>query len=247
MKFWCTPALAIVLLLLVLLPHKGDSKIIPLRRGSVTVVIEPVFNGQPLKLADQYYVNEHGDTLFIDLLRFYVTNLKITTGALIVADSNSHLVDAEDAATLSFVVSSVPAGSFTTLQFMVGVDSVANTSGANSGDLDPSKGMYWAWNSGYIMAKLEGHSAVCKTLHHAFEFHIGGFIPPYNAVRNVKLKLAEPMAILNGCNTIIKIKADVAAWFKGNVDLSKFNDVVIPGKEANVVADKYAQMFSIDQ
>lgn len=247
MKFWYSLSFIILLQLLCLVTGNSYCGADPLTPGSVTIVIEPVFNGQPLQLGNQYYVNQHGDTVYIDLFRFYITNLKIVTGERVVADTNNHLVDAEADSTLKFSVRHVPSGQCSSLQFMIGVDSIANTSGANGGDLDPSKGMYWAWNTGYIMAKLEGHSAVCKTLHHAFEFHIGGYMPPYNAVREVKVKLADPVAIMNGCTTIIKIKADVAAWFGGNLDLSKLNDVVIPGKEANIIADNYSKMFSADQ
>ena len=212
--------------------------------GSLTVVIEPVFNGMPLKLADQYYLNEHGDTLYIDLFRFYITNLKCNGGSKSTVDVNSHLVDAEDKETTAFRVDHLPEGTYSSLEFTVGVDSTANTNGANSGDLDPAKGMYWAWNSGYIMAKLEGRSKKCATFHHVFEFHVGGYMPPYNAARNVTLQLPHAVTVKSGVKNLIRIKADAAAWFSGLVDLSKFNDVVIPGKEACMMADKYMHMFS---
>lgn len=230
-----------------MLPAGSYGKIPPLRHGWVTIVIEPVFNGQPLMLAGESYVDEHGDTMYIDQFRFYITHIKLSVGSLTAEDTNSHLVDAENPATNTFRVNDIYAGSFTSMDMTIGVDSIANTSGANGGDLDPAKGMYWAWNTGYIMAKLEGRSNVCKTLHHAFEFHIGGYKPPYNAARTVNVKFKHDIYVLNGCNTIIKIKADAAAWFKGNLDLSKLNDVVMPGKDANTIADNYAQMFSIDQ
>ncbi len=236
----------IVFLVLILAPVSSFGKTIPLNRGWITVIIDPVFNGEPLKMADQLYVNEHGDTIYIDLFRFYITNMRLSSESTTVSDTVSHLVDAEDEASATFHINNVPAGSYTSLQFTVGVDSITNTSGANGGDLDPAKGMYWVWNSGYIMAKLEGHSRVCKTLHHAFEFHIGGYMPPFNAARLVNVKLSHPVVVLNGCNTIVRLKADVAAWFKGNLDLSKLNSVVIPGKEANIIADNYAQMFSVE-
>lgn len=214
--------------------------------GRVTIIIDPVFNGSPLQLSDKYYINEHGDTLYIDLFRFYITNLKLSSGNMFVPDTNGHLVDAEDKETLTFHIDNVPAGKYTSLHFVVGVDSIANTSGANGGDLDPSKGMYWAWNSGYIMAKLEGHSNVCKTFHHGFEFHIGGYMSPYNAARTVQIQLRNSIDIGTGSNPVIHIKANAAAWFKGNLNLSEFNSVVIPGKEANIIADKYARMFSTE-
>jgi hypothetical protein len=233
----------VIIQFLLVLPYGSFGKALPLSRGRITIIIEPIFNGEPLVLADQYYVDGHGDSLYIDLMRFYISQINLTFNNVISDDTNSHLVDASDPATCTFHVDNISAGAYISMQFFVGVDSVANTSGANGGDLDPAKGMYWAWNTGYIMAKMEGHSKVCKTLHHAFEFHIGGYMPPYNAVRAVNLKFPHVVTVLNGCNTIVRIKADAAAWFK-SVDLSKLNDVVMPGKDANIIADNYAQMFS---
>jgi hypothetical protein len=219
------------------------------KTGRVTLIITPMFNSKPLKLNNQYYVNENGDTLYIDLFRFYMTNFGLTDAQSFKeyqCKDSDHLVDAEDTASEKFSLD-VPAGEYSELSFIAGVDSVANTSGANNGDLDPVKGMYWAWNSGYIMAKLEGHSKVCKTLHQAFEFHIGGYMPPYNTARGVSLELPHTISVKAGGNTIIRIRANAAAWFSGLLDLATTNDIVIPGKEAAMMADNYAQMFTIEE
>lgn len=212
----------------------------------VTVRIYPVFDGKQLILDTENYTNEHGNLLTISLFRFYITHLKlhVTGTSDYVTPEGSHLIDAQDTTTCSFSFS-VPLGTFDSVSFVTGVDSADNTSGANSGDLDPAKGMYWAWNSGYIMAKLEGNSAVCKTIHKAFEFHIGGYMPPYNAMRQVNLPLGETVTIENGKRSTININADAARWFAHGLDLSVTNSVLIPGRAACEIADNYSGMFSI--
>lgn len=213
--------------------------------GTVKIVFEPVFNGKPLKLSTQPYVNEHGDTLFVDLLKFYVTDVTLSSGIQSSVDANRHLMDA--GAWLYFYIGSMKSGDYSDLDFVVGVDSIMNTNGANAADLDPAREMYWAWNSGYIMAKLEGHSDKCKTLHHAFEFHIGGFQPPYDAERTVHLKLPKKISVKDGSSVTITIEADADAWFSGGVDLAKVNSIVTPGKDATMMADRYAKMFRIKE
>ena len=37
----------------------------------------------------------------------------------------------------------------------LGVDSLRNVTGVQTGALDPAMDMYWTWNTGYVMAKLE--------------------------------------------------------------------------------------------
>jgi hypothetical protein len=210
--------------------------------NTVKIVIRPTFNGKPLKLEKQYYVNTHGDTFYIDGFRFYISNISFTGQS----DVNAHLFDAEDSSTYSFFIKNAPAGNFAAMQLVIGVDSIANTSGANEGDLDPSKGMYWAWNTGYIMAKLEGRSKVCRTLHSAFEFHIGGYMPPFNTARTVTLKAPANFQGSKAGMPVVYLNADIAAWFTG-VDLSQLNSIVIPGDEAMKIADNYAKMLSIEE
>ncbi|MFI5196775.1 MAG: MbnP family protein [Chitinophagales bacterium] len=226
------------------IPAPSVARTPPIDGGHITIIIEPVYNGKPLKLANQYYVNGHGDTLYIDLFKFYISNVKLSAGSSYVSYPDRHLIDAENITSLAFHIDNIPSGSFTSMQFMVGVDSTTNTLGANYGDPDTAKGMYRGGNSGYIMAKLEGRSKVCKTLRHVFEFHIGGYMTPYNAARIAKIELAKTIDVKNGKNIIIRIKADAAAWFR-EIDLSKVNRIVTPGKEACRIADNYAQMFSL--
>jgi len=214
--------------------------------GTLSIIIEPVFNGQPIVLNEQQYVNKHGDTLTIDLLKFYITNFQLLSTEGTFTDSAAHLADAERPASCTFEIRNTKEGDYVAIQFTLGVDSTTNTNGANGGDLDPAKGMYWAWNTGYVMAKLEGRSDVCRTLHHAFEFHIGGYMPPYNAAREVQLQLPAPITIRSGGNKTIKISADVAAWFDG-ISLVKTNSVMIPGKEACDMANRYMRMFAVKE
>ena len=216
-------------------------------KGRVVFVIEPFFNSKPLLLDSGQYVTENKDTLSISLFRFYVTQITFQYSDSIRKFNSpgcSHLYDAEDKSTDSFSFY-MPVASFDNVSFTLGVDSLHNTNGANGGDLDPARGMYWAWNTGYIMAKLEGTSKACKTLHNAFEFHIGGYMPPYNTARRVRLEIPGKLNVEAGKNVIIRLKADVAAWFNGNLDLATTNSIVIPGQKAAAMADNYAKMFTL--
>jgi hypothetical protein len=240
---------AMLLFLVVMLPvscfaQGSDIILSPKDTDKAEIDIRALFKGSPLVLSEHYYVNEHGDTLYIDAFRFYISNISFIgrRNALL---TNNHLFDAADTNTYSFLVKNIPPGIYDSMQFTIGVDSIANVSGANEGDLDPVKGMYWAWNSGYIMAKLEGHSKVCKTLHHGFEFHIGGYMPPYNTARTVKLKIPEYFEVGRSLPAI-SLTADAAKWFSGNLDLAKTNNIAIPGKDAAMMADNYARMLFIE-
>lgn len=215
----------------------------PLRaQATVTIQVKPVYGKEPLRIADKCYTTPHGDSAFIDAFRFYMTHINLGNNS----KTADKLIDADDTATTRITLN-VPPGDYSQLSFVLGVDSADNTNGANSGELDPAKGMYWAWNTGYIMAKIEGRSPVCKTVHHVFEFHIGGYMPPYNTARTVRLALPSPLHLQKGDAAAIILTADAATWFSDNLDLAATNSILIPGKAAAAMADKYALMFSVTE
>jgi hypothetical protein len=216
----------------------------PKDTDKIEIDIRATFNGNTLIPGNKAYVNAHGDTFYIDAFRFYISNISFI-GNRNVTVTNVHLFEVADTNSYSFLLKNIPPDVYNSIQFVVGVDSIANTSGANEGDLDPTKGMYWAWNSGYIMAKLEGHSRVCKTLHNAFEFHIGGYLPPNNAARIVTLKIPDYFQMGRPSLPTITLNADLSAWFR-DIDLAKVNSILTPGKEAMIMADNYAKMFTIE-
>ncbi len=213
--------------------------------GTLRITIAPQFAGQPLVLADRLYGTPAGDSLYVDLLRFYLTALQLEGEGSDYREQDSyHLVDAEDSSSQTIVLQHVPAGRYATLRFTVGTDSLTNVSGAMGGDLDPTRGMYWAWNTGYINVKLEGRSNACPTLHHAFEFHIGGYMPPNQTARRLVLPLNK-LAIRENKTTSIRVIADLAQFF-GPVQLATTNQVMIPSRIAAQLADYFQRVFTVE-
>lgn len=215
--------------------------------GSILIRVIPVFASEQIVSSEKAFHSAEGYPLYIDEFRFYLSAISFKSVWNEFAEQNSyHLVDAADNASQVFQINGVKAGSYHTISLSIGVDSLTNVSGALDGDLDPTLGMYWTWNTGYINAKLSGRSSACKTLHQAFEFHIGGYSPPYNALRKVTLGLQD-FSVRPGEATEIEIIADAAAWLEGpaRIDLSLINNVVIPGKESMQIADNYADMLRV--
>lgn len=193
------------------------------------------------------YKNSLGQTYSISKFRYYVGQfeLKDRNGKVFYADEY-HLIDQDELNSAKFTLKNVPIWNYDSISFIIGVDSLRNCSGLQEGDLDPLKGMFWAWNTGYIFLKLEGHSSASQSNGEVFEFHIGGYKAPSNAIRKVKLKILDvrvsdeklPMKEL-------VIKTDVAQILKQPVDIdfSKMSSVV-DHKNAELVADNYSDMFS---
>ena len=202
--------------------------------------VAPSFDTQSLVLNQSKYITTKNDTLSIITLKFYISNiiLEYENGEVFKEPKSVHLIDVEEANTLNFKMKNTPNLKINKISFAIGIDSVTNVSGNFDGDLNPSLGMYWAWNSGYINMKLEGKSNSCKSLKKDFQFHIGGYLPKQNALQKVILNVPENA-------TKIQIKVDVSKWLN-EVSLKEINSVMIPSEKAIVMASYYKNMFKVN-
>lgn len=202
---------------------------------SNTFAFHPSFSNQTLK-ADSYYKLNATDSVQITAFKFYISELELINDSKTVWKEkvSYHLVDAFDEKTLALQIpSNIP---FSKLKFQLGIDSLTNVSGAMGGDLDPTKGMYWTWQSGYINFKLEGNSNLCKTRHNEFQFHLGGYQTPVNCLQTVFLQVKSP--------TNIKLNIDVEKFFQ-YIQLSQLNHIMSPSKEAVELSGKITETFRV--
>lgn len=188
---------------------------------------EPMFNEQHLVLNDTFYkINNGQDSVQITKLKFYISSVQFyNNDKLVFAEKNSyHLIDASNSNTLHINVNlpSTSITKFNAIKFNIGIDSATNAKGALGGELDPTKGMYWAWHSGYINLKLEGTSNICNTRNNVFEFHLGGFTYPNNSLQTVQLNLT------NKTNATISVDINK---FLSKINLAKTNAIMTPSKE----------------
>jgi hypothetical protein len=194
--------------------------------------------GTQLLIIDSVEYEVNGDTLSFETLKFYIGHIIFEKeGNIVWKDSVTyHLLDASNKSSLSLTIKSPPNLSFDKVKFDLGVDSLSNVSGALSGDLDPTKGMYWAWNSGYVNFKLEGNSKICPSRNNAFQFHLGGYMAPFKTVQNIEIKCSNTMGIVN-------LKMDLMGFLRG-IDLSKQYSILSPSKTSVELAQKVSNIFS---
>jgi len=132
----------------------------PTPTGKVKLEFNNVVGGSNLNMNSQWYKNAHGDSFQVSKFNYYISNIQLNgpDGATYTEADSYHLLQQSDAASLSFDMALVPAKRYNSITLTIGVDSLHNVSGAQQGALDPSNGMYWSWNTGYIMLKFEGIS-----------------------------------------------------------------------------------------
>jgi hypothetical protein len=217
--------------------------------GTLKITFQNLVAGNPIVLNTTTYVNPFLEIYTIKKFRYYISNVTAGGGGNTTAESNSyHLIDQSIPSSLTFSFP-VNVGTSSSLSFVLGVDSIRNVSGAQTGALDPTNDMFWTWSSGYVMAKMEGNSPASTLVNNLFEFHIGGFSGVNNVLKTINLTMPSGQAldIHEGKTSEIIIHADANSWWQGSNDMriSANPSITSPGILAKQMSDNYRNMFTV--
>ena len=242
------PALALAVVLSISsCKQKEDPQ--PVTANSVKFEFTNQVDGVALEL-NKNYVTAGGETYKINMYRYYISNIVLTAkdGKTYTEAESYHLIDQSKPDSRKFTISNVPVGEYTSVTFMIGVDSFRNTDGAQSGALDVDNDMFWDWNTGYVMAKMEGISPSSPKPDSTFRFHISGFAGPNKAI--VTKTLAFPNnAVVSGSNIPnVHIFGEVQEWFKAPnvISFTTYYDLMMVTAKTKQIADNYSDMFKVD-
>jgi hypothetical protein len=141
------------------------------KTGAIKFSMDYQYDANPITFASKNYVNAGNDTFTINALRHYLSNITlVSTVGSKVNLGTYHLLDALNPNSSTFTVDNVPAGHYKSMQISLGVDSARNYGGLQEGALDPSWGMFWTWNTGYIFFRINGNRPQGKS----YSYDIGG-------------------------------------------------------------------------
>ena len=210
-----------------------------------TIQIEHVVGHQKLKLDSVEYLNALNQKFTVTKFKYYISQIILKTNDAKVFRSNStYLIDEENASSKNIVLKKIPSNNYISIEFIIGVDSLHNCSGAQSDALDPILGMFWTWKSGYIFLKLEGKSEASSAPAHLLEYHIGGYKWPDNCIRSIKINLESTSK--NKKFSSIKLKADVLQILENPLSIDfRTLPTVNNQLHATQMADNYKDLFSV--
>jgi len=204
---------------------------------NLPIAFQLVLGNFSLLLNDTSNLPQTNENLNIETLKFYISKVQLyQIDSLAFEEQLSfHLIDISNPSSLKFSIKIPKNLSYNRIQFYMGIDSITNVSGVMGGDLDPIKGMYWTWQSGYINFKLEGKSKLCKTKNNLFQFHLGGYQIPNSCLQTINLEALEEHPIF--------IKMDIEKFIK-SIDLVKLNHIMSPSAEAVKLSEYLVTCFS---
>ncbi|HRG58588.1 MAG TPA: hypothetical protein PK323_06480 [Bacteroidia bacterium] len=216
--------------------------------GNINIDFDNVVGSNDLVLNTSTYTNAAGNTFNVSKFIYYISNIKLTKidGNKFIEKESYYLINEANTSSLSLSIDSIPVGDYNAIELTIGVDSVRNVSGAQTGALDPANDMFWTWNSGYIFLKMEGTSSSASG--NDLTFHIGGFNSPNNTIRTITRSFPTNLTVKSTNVSKVKMKTDVLEMFTypQNIDFSTFN-FTMGGPTSVTIADNYVDMITVKE
>ena len=208
------------------------------------IVLTHHINNNPFRL-NTTYTNHFGEDFTVTKFKYYLSNIVLKKGNKKEVIQNTYFLVDEASDTTKNISLPIEGGTYDGISFTIGVDSARNNSGAQTDALDPALDMFWTWNSGYIMAKMEGTSLVSTAPGHRIEYHIGGFKGEYNSIRTIDFSFTAPLQVGANHSMEAVIEADLQKWFDGvhPITIASNPASTMPSLLSSHIADNYSSMF----
>jgi hypothetical protein len=197
------------------------------------------------------HVLDNGEELIFSRFQYYISNIRLKkeNGEWWEEENSYHIVNARMVNPV-INLSAIPEGSYTSLEYIVGVDSVRNFSGAQDGALSPSNEMFWSWNTGYIFLMSEGFCEQREGDNKIFIHHIGGFVGENSAIRKREIEFNNSLNVRDGSTPKVHLNVQVERMYQGEdamISVAETHRVHAPGEMAAKISKNYARMFELGQ
>jgi hypothetical protein len=207
-------------------------------------------NNTPFIANSQWYTNSSSDSFTVSKFNYYISNVKLkrADGSFFAEQESYHLIKHVDGAT-TFSFTNIPQGNYTSIEFLIGVDSLRNVSGAQTGALDVANNMFWEWNSGYIFFKLEGlFNSLTQSQKAGYAIHIGGFKGRYSCLQKCSFNLSSPLIAKNNRNSKLTYDVNLEKLFNSATTIGfDYYYANITEGMFQQISFNYKEMFAVNK
>jgi cytochrome c peroxidase len=175
----------------------------PVWAASLELTIDPVFNGEPLRLDSLRYETSAKETLSVTRLSYLLSGFALES-------TNGHWTEIPD--TIAWIdatthrnrvlLESLPTGNFRSIRFHVGPDAKANAADVTrfsaTHPLNPNlNGLHWTWQTGYIFMAIEGHYRSGNTAPKGYAHHLA------RDPNRTRITLSAPLDLAHDAGVLI--------------------------------------------
>ncbi len=223
--------------------------------ASIVFKFEHVVGSDDLEYDTMKFTNAAGNLYEVENMKYIVSDFVLHTSSGMVELEDEHYIDAADPTTHTYDPGEdIETGSYTSVSFTFGIDSIENTAGKFSNA--PESNMAWPamMGTGYHYMKLEGKYDSAGTTKN-YNIHLGpsnggagmGVVGNDYSV-DITLSNSSFTATDHGEIEVI-IKVDINEWFKSpNIyDFNTYGEIIMPNQVAQeVLQENGASVFSLD-
>ena len=180
----------------------------PVATANIDFHIRYHVDGKQLEFDTMLYKNAAGNEYSVSRLHYYIAGLILLPAkGNPIRDKTVHYIDAKEAATNTFNLKNMPAGNYSGISLLIGLDSISNKTGFLPATIE---NMNMAWpdmmGGGYHFLKLEGHfrDTISVT---GFALHIG------TDECLVKVDIDQPFAI-GPEHKALQLSMNLNEWFE---------------------------------
>jgi cytochrome c peroxidase len=182
------------------------------------VTIDPVFNGEPLRLDSLRYQTAAGETISVTRLSYLTSGLALEREDGVWVEFPKCRAWMDLAARRNVLeVEEVPEGRYRSIRFHIGPDATANA--ADVSEIPPNdpfnpnlNGLHWSWQGGYIFMAIEGHFRVGNAEPGGFAHHLA------RDPNRTRISLSAPLDLTQDAGVLIQF--DVASLLNAPRPLS---------------------------
>jgi hypothetical protein len=222
--------------------------------GKATIKLDHMWGNTATARLGTPYVTASGDSITLTTFNYYFSNVKLikSNDSLWSMPDSYYLVRLTSTGSeVELEIPNVPVGEYKGISYMIGVDSTRVVEADLSlPSLQPSNGMFWSWNSGFIFVKCEGTSPQSSRPNRDFIFHIGGYRHPNNAIQTVSHDFGTSrLRVQQNANPELHMKIYVNRFFSGpgrEIAMSSFPFNMAVGTNAINISLNYREMFTYD-
>ncbi len=225
-------------------------------KGNLNLIMHPKIDGADVAFETTVYSEATQMVRYrVDLLEFYVSNIRLTKKD----NSVVSLASADDVKLYYFgdkIVNSsslnIPSGDYTKITFTLGLGSTLNATApgdyATDHPMGANSGNYWSMNNSYIFSKLEGFIDTSNTsgatLTSSFVYHVGGD----GYTRDITIN--KEFAIEEDGTTNFPVKLDVLKLWNGSTPVNLKTELqthtIDNAALATKVLNNYTECFSAE-
>ncbi len=213
--------------------------------GKVKIEFEHVLNEIPIELSQ--WIISGNDSMQFSRFKYYVSNIQLinVNGDIWSEPQSYHLIDLSNESSMLLSIVNVPKGDYSSIRFIIGIDSTQNVSGLHEGSLSLDNGMFWNETDGYQFIDLEGNASFMVA--DTFVYQLGGTSPDTGSLHSKSFGFdGAVMSINSEVTPQIHLAWDAALFISDAISVGDVQGITSPSSIGHTLSVAFSNALGFE-